>query len=164
MNDLKGLRLSTEFVSMTVQKHITQVQGYAKALVPVSTGELRESINTEVTQQGDIFVGSCYTNKKQGVFVEFGTGPIGETNHEGISPDVNPVYTQDGWWIHESQISKEIAEKYGWIKSETKNGVFYLTHGQPASPFLYPALHDNKDKIMEGIRKDIRAEIRRQSK
>ena len=80
------------------------IQGEAKLLCPVSDGELRQSIRTSTEQQDESVIGAIYTNKKYAPYIEFGTGPKGEKNHEGISPLVTPVYSQSPWWIHESQI------------------------------------------------------------
>ena len=38
------------------------------------TGELRQSIHTEVRQNGDSVQGICYTNKAYAPYIEFGTG------------------------------------------------------------------------------------------
>lgn len=137
------------------------VQAEAKLLCPVNDGELRQSIKTGVEIQDDKVVGNVYTNKKHGPFVEFGTGPRGEMDHGGISPLVNPVYSQSPWWIHESQIDKETAEKYHMFALQTKDGIFYQTSGQPAQPFLYPALKNNEERATRNISNYIAREIRK---
>ena len=92
-------------------------------------------------------------------YVEFGTGPKGQADHAGISPDVTPVYSQSPWWIHESQVDRTIAERYRWFYIDTPQGRFYQCTGQPAHPFMYPALHDNEDKIMENMSASFKADI-----
>ena len=69
--------------------------------------------------------------------------------HAGISPEVTPVYTQQPWWIHESQIDRRVAEKYRWPYMDTPDGRFYRCSGNPAYPFLYPAMKDNEEQILK---------------
>lgn len=134
-----------------VGRAIKTVQGEAKLLCPGDTGELRQSIMTTVEGTPEHVIGTCFGNKPYTPFVELGTGPRGEQNHEGISPAISPAYTQSPWWIHESQVDKEVAEKYHWFKISTKEGVFYQCTGQPAHPFLYPALKNNEEKVTDQI-------------
>ena len=93
-------------------------------------------------------------------YLEFGTGPKGQENHAGISPEITPAYTQNPWWIHESQVDRRVAEKYHWFYLDTPDGRFYLCTGQPAYPFMYPALKDSQDQILEGMKADFSAAIK----
>lgn len=137
-------RLSLE---QPVGQAIELVQGTAKMLCRASSGELRESIMTATSESDGHVEGVCYTNKQYAPYVEFGTGPKGQASHEGISPDVPVTYTQTPWWIHESMVDKETAEKYHWFKLRTDKGTFYQCTGQPARPFMYPALKSNEERI-----------------
>ena len=137
------------------------IQAEAKLLCPVDHGELRGSIRTQVLEQDGHTTGVVYTNKEYGPYVELGTGPKGEANHSGISPMVMPAYTQSPWWIHESQIDKEAAEKYHWFFIETEQGRFYQCTGQPAQPFLYPALKNNEERAVRNISDYLEREIRK---
>ena len=128
----------------------TVVRDTARNYCPVNHTELKRSIGMEAKVESDHFRGIVFTNKEYAPYVEFGTGPVGQAMHRGISPDVNPTYTQDSWWIHESQIDKADAEKYHFFKIETEDGVFYMTDGQAANPFMYPALVDSEE-IIEDI-------------
>lgn len=148
----------------SVGASIKMVQGEAKLLCPVSDGELRQSIRTSVELQEDKAIGTAYTNKKHGPYVEFGTGPAGEAEHAGISPVVSPSYVQSPWWIHESQIDKETAEKYHFFSIETQQGRFYQTSGQAAQPFMYPALKNNEDRATRNISNYLAREIRKAAK
>jgi len=138
---------------------ISYVQAEAKGNCPVGAGggELRESIFYAVQEQGDTVTGTCYTNKAHGIFVEFGTGPKGQADHAGISPEVAVSYRQDPWWIHESQIDVATVEYYNFLSIETKVGKFYRSEGQAAQPFMYPALANN----IEDVEKIIADELRR---
>lgn len=130
-----------------VSKGIKTVQAEAKSLCPVYDGELRDSIYTSVENGEESIRGTCYTNKSYAAYVEFGTGPKGQANHEDISPDVTVSYSQSPWWIHESQVGRETAERYGWPYIDTPDGRFYRCSGQAAQPYMYPALKNNEQEI-----------------
>ena len=130
-----------------VSKSIKTVQAEAKTRCPVNDGELRGSIYTAIETSSEKIVGICYTNKKYAQYVEFGTGPKGQKQHAGISPDVAYAYVQSPWWIHESMIGRKTAEKYKWFYVDTPDGRFYQCTGQAAQPFLYPALKNNELEI-----------------
>lgn len=155
-----GQMAVNENMGHAVGNAIKRVQAAAKLGCPVNHGELRNSIQTSVTQVSEGYVGSCYTNKKYGPYVELGTGPRGEADHEGISPDVTPAYTQEPWWIHESQIDRADAERYKWFYIDTPEGRFYRVEGQPAHPFMYPALKDNEDMAKKDIASFLSKKIR----
>lgn len=127
----------------------------------VKSGELKQKIRISTEQQDEKVIGTVYTNVKYAPYIEFGTGPKGEKNHEGISPLVTPVYSQSPWWIHESQIDVETAEKYHWFYIDTKDGRFYQCSGQAAQPFLYPALKNNEDRVTRNISNYVAREIRK---
>lgn len=140
---------------------IKMIQGEAKLLCPSNDGELRRSIKTSVELREDKAIGTAYTNKKHGPYVEFGTGPKGEAAHAGISPTVSPSYAQSPWWIHESQVDKETAEKYHWFSIDTPEGRFYQSSGQVAQPFMYPALKNNEDRATRNISNYLAREIKK---
>lgn len=142
-----------------VERAMKTVQADAKIFCPGNTGELQQSIMTTVEGTSGYVIGKCYTDKRYAPYVELGTGPKGEQNHEGISPAISPAYTQSPWWIHESQVDKELAEKYHWLKVTTKDGVFYQCSGQPAHPFLYPALKNNEEKVTDQIAEACRKDM-----
>lgn len=126
------------------------VQSAAKMNVPVVTGDLRNNIymNAEKTDEG--YFAEVYTPPGHyAAYVEMGTGRRGAANHAGISPNVTPAYRLDPWWIHESQLDPGVAERYHWPYIDTDQGRFYRCEGQPAQPFLYPALKDNEQRVLE---------------
>lgn len=143
-----------------VARGIMMVQEAAKEGCRSQTGELRESIYTSMEGEGEIVRGVCYTNKSYAPYVEFGTGPAGQAHHEGISPEVAVAYTQSPWWIHEgsgpNEIDRETAEFYHFFHIDTPQGRFYQCTGQPARPFLYPALKNNEERIMQIIKEEAR--------
>lgn len=154
---LKGI--SENDMRQAVGKAIQIVRAAAVNNCPVDTGELRQSIYADIEGDSTRAVGTCWTNKSYAPYVEFGTGPKGQADHAGISPDITPVYTQSPWWIHESQIDRRAAEKYRWFYIDTPQGRFYQCTGQPAHPFLYPALHDNEEEIMENMKVRFEADL-----
>ena len=144
-------------VFTSVRREIKKVTADARLRCPVHDGELRQSITDRVEIYDDRVTGVTYTNKEYGPYVEFGTGPNGEASHEGISPAVNPVYSQKGWMIPAKAMSREDAEAYGLGVVERGGEVIgYLTKGQAAQPFMYPALKDQEKKILKSIRNDVR--------
>lgn len=154
-------KLAAVDLKKPTKEAILQVQRDAKSNVSVDSGELRESIYTDVNDEGDRIIGTCFTNKEYAGFVEFGTGPKGQANHAGISPEVDVVYSQSPWWIHESQIDKATAEKYHWFYIDTPEGRFYQCSGQPAKPYLYPAIKNNEEKIEEIYENHISSLVRK---
>ena len=134
------------------------VQGAAKLKCSgflFTNGELRGSIGLEVTESLTGKTAHVGTNKQYAIYVEMGTGPKGEANHTGTSPNIHPVYTQEPWWIHESQVDPRAAAVYNWFHIDTPNGRFYKVSGQPAHPYLYPAIHDNEKEIVDILNKGI---------
>lgn len=113
----------------------------------VTSGELRGSIGLTVTDDEEGLVAHVGTQKEYAIYVEVGTGPKGQADHAGISPDIQPTYRMTPWWIHESMVDEDAAEVYGWHYIDTKQGRFYRVSGQPAHPFLYPALKDHEEDI-----------------
>lgn len=142
-----------------VANGIKAVQSEAKMRCPVDMGELRNSIYTEMESGEGHIRGTCYTNKKYAPYVEFGTGPKGQANHEGVSPNVTVAYTQSPWWIHENQIDQKMAEKYHWFYVDTSNGRFYQCTGQAAQPFLYPALKNQEPEIEKIFKEAVMKQI-----
>lgn len=156
----KELReLSKVELKQGITKGISFVQERAKGECPAHDGELRESIFTAVEENGDSVRGICFTNKKYGPYVEFGTGPRGQESHEGISPDVTVAYTQSPWWIHESQIDRSTAEYYRFFYVDTPEGRFYQCTGQAAHPYMYPALKNSEKNIVQIMADTVRRQI-----
>lgn len=145
----------------SVGKQTELVRTAARELCPVKHGELRQSISISLEQEGETMRGICYTNKEYAAYVEFGTGPNGEQNHEGISPAITPAYSQKGWMMPASAMPLREAEEYGFgIAMKAGKVIGYYTNGQSARPFMYPALKNNEEKVIRNIRNDLGEEIR----
>lgn len=130
-------------VTKAVKKQAEIVRAVAVRLCPVDTGELRGSIYSKVEQDAGSTIGTVYTNKQYAAYVEFGTGPVGQANHAGISPEMAVSYTQEGW-----------------VWPDTEGG-FHYTEGQPAQPFMYPALKSMEKRVVAGLAADLQADIQK---
>lgn len=160
MRQLNNLGDINPIVKKTVKKETLRVQRNAVLLCPVNNGELRQSIKTKVKATEDMVTGTVYTNNKRAAYVEFGTGPVGEENHEGISPEVTPAYSQNGWWFPGNNVTPQDAAKYHWPSMETEDGkTLYFTKGQPAQPFMYQALKGIEDIVCMNLKVSLAAEI-----
>ncbi len=102
------------------------VEQAAIALVPVDTGELQNSIGSEVALIGSIVQGSVEARAPHAAFVEFGTGLTGAASPHGDLPTEGVPFT--GSWIYDFR-------GQGW-------------KGMPARPYLRPALDFNGPQIM----------------
>ena len=149
-----------ECLHSQIKKETQEVRSRAVLLCPVNHGELRQSIVGQTIKSERNVQGIVSTNKEYAAFVEFGTGPKGQANHEGISPNVNVAYTQHGWAFPADGIPSKDAEKYKWPKFEINGKEYFYTTGQPAKPFMYPALKDYeptaKKNIADAINKYLR--------
>lgn len=166
MKKLDGAKRAAadKYLEQGIKNQMKIVQADAKLNCPVNHGELRQSIKTMVERDGEHAVtGTCYTKKAYAVYVEMGTGPKGADDHAGISPEASPSYTLSPWWIHESQIDADDAEQYGWFHIDTPDGRFYQCTGQPAQPFMYPALHNNVDRVNKNLGNYIAKKIREET-
>lgn len=135
------------------------VQADAKLNAPVNDGELRNSIKTSVDKISTGFRAATYTNKAHAGYNEFGTGPVGQENHEGISPEANVSYAQHGWGIPADKVDAKDAEQYGWPKRTYNGKDYYMTSGQPARPFMYPALKNNEKNVRDRVAQKVAEKI-----
>ena len=156
----KCRKLSSKQVDDIVLKAVRNaskrvIQADAKKLAPVNNGELRNSIKTRVKVENGKATGEVFTNLHYAPYVEFGTGPKGQASHSGISPEVSVSYRSSPWYVHEDQID---IGPYHFQKI----GEFYKMYGQPAQPYLYPALRDNQERVSKNISNYVRRKIREQ--
>ena len=149
-------------VKRGIEQSAKLVQDAAKKLAPSHDGALRKKILRDVEVKDGKVIGTVYTDGSvpYARYVEFGTGPKGREQHDGISPDVDVVYThKPWWWIHESQLAPGTGEHYQWPYIETKDGKFYRCSGQKANPFMYPALKDNEEAIAQIIAQEVKKDF-----
>lgn len=118
-----------------------KIQGDAKLLADVDTGQLRNSITEGITSEGEDIIEDIGTNLEYAAYFELGTGPVGEASSKMLPEGVNPKYRSDGW-----------------VYSDGER--FYYTEGQPAKPFLYPAFKQNQNNVTDIIARALQKELR----
>jgi HK97 gp10 family phage protein len=106
MSSMKGLAIlmrkldklggnSQEVLKTGILQAAKKVQGDAKDLAPVDTGQLRNSIQASVKEKGGKVVGKVSTNVEYAAYVEFGTGQRGEDSPSPPKYDGQLNYRQD---------------------------------------------------------------------
>lgn len=118
------------------------VQGVAKDLCPVRDGQLRNSIRTTTRKSKNKVTSLVHTNTEYAAYVEFGTGKVGETTPVANKYPGPLGYKQTKWRAHIPDV--------GWR---------YVA-GQPAQPFLYPALKNNESKVRDNVVTELKEVIR----
>lgn len=118
------------------------LQGEAKDLCPVDQGQLRNSIRTTTRKSKYKVTALVHTNSEYAAYVEFGTGKVGETTPVANKYPGPLSYKQTKW--------KANIPNIGWR---------YVA-GQPAQPFLYPALKNNESKVRDNIANELKEVIR----
>lgn len=126
----------------------------AKKLCPVDTGDLRNSIHTEVSTDGGAVKGKLIANSDHAVYVEMGTGDVGRASG-GNGSGVNVSYRHGGWFVPLPRTAVMLRDT---ILREGSGG--FWTNGQPARPYLYPAYQQNRGKLVEKIRAAIREKLK----
>ncbi len=128
------------------------VRDDARLRAPVDAGDLRKSIDHTTRADGQEICSIVHTNSDHAVYVEYGTGPVGAVNHAGTSPDIPVSYSPDKW-----------LGRIPGLVSNTDSGFRYIA-GQPAQPYLYPALKDNEEQIEAKLSADIRSILEEKSR
>lgn len=103
----------------------------ATRLVPVDTGELRNSGQANVEEQRASVVGIVAFTAEHAGFIEFGTGLRGRGTYPGRLPQTGVPIT--GSWIYDYK-------SQNWV-------------GMVAKPYLRPALDANRDLILAIFRR-----------
>lgn len=150
----------------TLKSALKKASGFvrddARLRVTSLTGELRSSIFDRIEKIEGGYRAIVSTNSDHAMYVEFGTGPNGEASHEGISPEVTPRYSQSGWMIPADKMPLKLAEFYGFkIVKKGDEILGYRTKGQPARPYMYPALQDNIDQIQANLAKAVAVAVKK---
>lgn len=132
-------------VEKAIEKACDFLADEIKRATPVDSGDLKKSISFKIKNNAKKGIqGVVFTNLEYATYVEFGTGPTGQQNHVGISPNVNPRYNPTGWSYYDPVLKK-------WIH----------TKGQKAQPFMYPIFKKNEKRIVEYIALEMQKQIRR---
>ena len=152
--------MQEEILKKAVKRGGLLVQKQARLLVNSKSGNLNRSIKEKTVSNKNGASSTVYTKLGYGIFYELGTGPNGQKEHHGISPNINPKYSQTGWMIPGDAMSEDDARSYGLgVVERNGEAIGYLTNGMPARPYLYPAIHDQEKDITKEINKYIRKEI-----
>lgn len=158
LGDIAGVDLY-----QAIRQGVMLIEQVARAGAPVHDGQLRNSITSWAERDGDHIRGTCSANTAYAMYVELGTGPQGAANHDGISPNINPAYTMEPWWIHEgdgpNEINRQTAETYHFPYIDTDKGRFYKCSGQPANPFMYRAYKDCEDEVVKLVEEKAKEHI-----
>uniref|UniRef100_UPI0035A0416A HK97-gp10 family putative phage morphogenesis protein n=1 Tax=Jeotgalibaca porci TaxID=1868793 RepID=UPI0035A0416A len=99
------------------------VEGQAKALAPVDSGELRDKIDHTIKEQNGMKIAQIGSPLDYAIYVEYGTGE----------------HTTNG-----------AGRKGGW-RYQAPDGTWHFTRGMKAQPFLLPAFRRNKKNIEKVI-------------
>lgn len=124
---LKDLKSCIEY-EKALQKGCLIIERAAKQKAPKGNGDLRNSIKSKVTTENGEMVGVIYTNLLYAPYVEFGTGIEAE---EGGRQDVP--------WCYEDE-----------------QGEWHSTKGMKGTPFMRPALNENKKEVLKMLKESKR--------
>ena len=104
LNSISSKAVGVKIIKNAVAKGCHTVQGAAKLLCPVDTGELRNSIVTKVEEKSDRVIGKVYTNKEYAPYVELGT------TSQSAQPYMYPALKDNEEEV-KNQIAEEIAKE-----------------------------------------------------
>lgn len=114
-------------VEQAINKSCLLVERSAKQIAPKDTGALRNSITSKTEMTEASINGIVFTPLEYAPYVEYGTGLFAEEGNGRQTP-----------WIYEDD-----------------EGVRHKTTGQHPQPYMRPALNENKEKIIELLKRAI---------
>lgn len=115
-------------LTTAIQQCCALVEGSAKTKAPKDTGALKRSITSKVINDGGEIKGSVYTPLEYAPYIEYGTGLFAEKSGRTDVP---------------------------W-KYQDEKGEWHTTKGIKPSPYLRPALLENKNQILKTIQEAIK--------
>lgn len=95
------------------------IEGQAKSLAAVDSGETRDKIGHKIVDKGKTIVGQVGSPFMHAFYLEFGTGEFAENG---------------------------AGRKGGWVYRDP-SGEYFFTWGQEPQPFLRPAFRRNRKQI-----------------
>ena len=143
--------------SITDEKRVRQAIGAACSLVeraakqkaPKENGELRRSIASRVEVIGENVIGTVFTPLEYAPYVEFGTGLFAEGGKG--RKEVPWVYIDGGGGKKSDKktvyANHQEAEESAAYLREKKGLNAVVTYGLKPTPYLRPALNENREKI-----------------
>lgn len=144
-----------ESVSEMIKEVSDRASSNLQSSIKHASGEIAGSVkeDLETNSKGKV-KGRVWSDKESYTYREFGTGPVGEKSDKSeISPLITPVYKQKAWFFPVSASKNDLTALYGIPKIEIQGVEYYRTSGQPARPWLYPALKYVEENMAEDILK-----------
>ena len=125
------------------------VERTAKEKAPKGEGELRRSITSKVEEIGGEAIGTVYTPIFYAPYVEYGTGLFAEGGNG--RKEVPWVYIEGGGGIKSNKktvyATHQDAEESAAYLREVKGLDAVVTYGLKPTPYMRPALYENREKI-----------------
>lgn len=112
---------------------------YVAAYPAVDTGELMDSINGYYSP--NLHAGFIRANAWYAIFVEYGTGVIGDSNRHPQKPG-------DWEYDHNHHGDK------GWVYKSDRDGKLHWTKGMPSRPFMYDTFRELERKA-ESVAREV---------
>ncbi|CAM3606815.1 HK97-gp10 family putative phage morphogenesis protein [Erysipelothrix urinaevulpis] len=173
MSVIKGLDKLTKKLAKThkiahdatkkgVRDKTLSTQRDAKLHAPTMHGDLMRSIKAEVRDDDNIITGKVYTKNPHAVYVEFGTGPVGEASEKVIPKGMAIQYKDKGWLVPVDFFPNY--QQYGMIAIEINGELFVPTRGQKAQQFMTPASLKNKVNVGKDIGATVSKQLRKDLK
>ena len=103
------------------------------------TGELADSFHTRGYYNADTQIGIIYTDCWYAVFVEYGTGIVGEMSPHPGPWNPGPVAAKGHVYVGYDTNGHGMA---GWRYISDRDGLWHWTKGQPSRPFFYQTYMD----------------------
>lgn len=146
-----------EAVDLTQEYAVQNIQSNFK----YPSGGLAGSVETEVAKNVDNeIVGRVFSKKEHSFYTEFGTGLVGQNSPKDLPPGVVPVYSQQPWFFPVASVDKDLHALYGMLIIKIQEVEFYLTRGQPARPWLYPALKQTSEELPEIFKENVSKKLK----
>ena len=147
--------LSDEAVESALGKACALVERVAKQKAEKGSGDLRRSITSRIETDGNEKVGVVFTPLFYAPYVEYGTGLFAENG--GGRKEVPWVYVEggnsDGSGSKKKTVYATEEDAFAaaaFLEEKGLNAV--VTYGQHPSPFLRPALYENREQIKRIIK------------
>ena len=139
----KGLVKGLQELAKTLIEHgVVVAKMYVAQWGAIDSGTLVDSIDGEYNESDHS--GRIWTDCNYAVYVEFGTGIVGESMPHPLSAELGVSYDKNGhgdagWWYPSEE---------GWYQPKDGGPLMAWTKGMPSRPFMYDTLR-NLERIAE---------------
>lgn len=151
LDDMGGDIEATSRRAMT--RAVNLVEASAIKRCRGDTGLLRESITSSVKSENGTIEGTVGTNVAYAPYVEFGTGYVGGQSPHPLDAELGITRSHPVKTYNKKDGSQTTVQ--GWVYYDELHQRFCFTRGQPARPFLYPALKENQRNITEIFKEEL---------